>query len=259
MRSIEAWLIKEKKELERILSKAEGKCTESQYGHLKIMKKGRVLEYYCDGRYIKKSEIDIAKRIAQRDYNEKLRKKAEERVRVIEKFLKDYERTSLKELYKKTSDYRKELIYAPIISDEEYIKQWLEVPYKGKNFDEDMPEIYTDRGERVRSKSEKIIADKLHSLGIPYRYECPIMLSGNVKVYPDFTILKMPERNEVYLEHFGMMDDRDYVDKVLYKLSTYERNRIYIGVNLFFTYETSKATINTRALDELIRQLFCVE
>jgi len=60
---------------------------------------------------------------------------------------------------------------------------------------------------------------------IPYRYEYPLVLAGNVKVYPDFTILKMPEREEVYLEHFGMMDDIDYVDSAMYKLSTYEKTR----------------------------------
>lgn len=35
--------------------------------------------------------------------------------------------------------------------------------------DYDMQVIITERGEWVRSKSEKIIADKLYLLGIPYR------------------------------------------------------------------------------------------
>lgn len=93
-------------------------------------------------------------------------------------------------------------------------------------------------------------------LGIPYRYECPITLEGSIKIYPDFTILKMPEREEVYLEHFGMMDDVNYVNTALYKLNTYERNGIYLGVNLFLTYETSRKPLNARALDEMIRKLW---
>lgn len=120
-------------------------------------------------------------------------------------------------------------------------------------------EIVTERGERVRSKSEKIIADKLFALGIPYRYEYPLVLAGNVKVYPDFTILKMPEREEVYLEHFGMMDDIDYVDSAMYKLSTYEKNKIYLGVNLFITHENSRSPLNTRALDGMLRKIFFEE
>ena len=75
----------------------------------------------------------------------------------------------------------------------------------------------------------------------------------------NFTILKMPERQEVHLEHFGMMDDIDYVEKTINKLNTYERNGIYLGVNLFITYETGRKPINTRNLDGLIRNLFCIE
>ena len=123
----------------------------------------------------------------------------------------------------------------------------------------DAQEIITERGERVRSKSEKIIADKLHALGIPYRYEYPLVLEGNIKIYPDFAILKMPQREEVYLEHFGLMDNIEYMDSVIYKLNTYERNGIYLGVNLYITHETSKVPLNTRALDGMIKQLFCVE
>lgn len=128
-----------------------------------------------------------------------------------------------------------------------------------KGFDDDVQEIITERGERVRSKSEKIIADKLYMLGIPYRYEYPLILEGNIKVYPDFTILKMPERKAVYLEHFGMMDDTDYVTKAIHKLNTYEKNRIYLGVNLFITFETSKKPLNIRALDEIINELWVEE
>ena len=113
--------------------------------------------------------------------------------------------------------------------------------------------------ERVRSKSEKIIADKLYSLGIPYRYECPLTLAGNIKMYPDFTILRMMTREEVYLEHFGMMDDANYVENVIFKLNTYEKNDIYLGVNLFVTYETSKKPINTMAVDRMLKQLFLME
>lgn len=84
------------------------------------------------------------------------------------------------------------------------------------------------------------------------------MLEGNVKVYPDFTILKMPGRECVYLEHFGMLDDSDYIKTIIYKLNTYQKNRIFLGVNLFVTFETSKNAIDAVALDQLIKRAFCV-
>ena len=165
--------------------------------------------------------------------------------------------TDLKEVYRKMNPYRRELLITHVLSDEEYIREWQSVEYEGKPFTDENQEIVTERGERVRSKSEKIIADKLNMLGISYRYEYPLVLEGNVKVYPDFTILKMPEREEVYLEHFGMMDDEDYVENVLFKLATYEKNEIYLGVKLFVTYETGKRQLNTRTLDKMLRKLFC--
>ena len=64
---------------------------------------------------------------------------------------------------------------------------------------------------------------------------------------------------EVYLEHFGMMDDLNYVNTAIYKLNTYERNGIYLGVNLFLTYETSRKPLNVRALDEMIKALWIEE
>lgn len=211
-----------------------------------------------NGRYLKRSEKNLAKEIAQRDYDTRVLKNAKERMHAINTFLNKYEKTSLKKMYEKTSPYRRELINVPELSDEEYIKQWQAVKYEGKPFEKGDGEIVTERGERVRSKSEKIIADKLNALKIPYRYECPIVING-IKFYPDFTILKMPERKEVYLEHLGLMDDENYIEGAIYKLNMYEKNKIYVGVNLFLTHETKKNPLNTRALDGFLRTAFCEE
>ena len=267
MKTIENTLRKEIYQLRRIVDEATKRLENAPKGNLRIAKKRGGVEYYyknndssnSNGKYIKKSEARLAMEIAQRDYDACVVKNAEERVKAINTFLKNYEKTSLEEIYQKTNQYRRELICAPIIPDDEYIEKWQAVEYDGKVFKDDSQEIITERGEKVRSKSEKIIADKLYALGIPYRYEYPLTLEENIKIYPDFTILRMPTREEVYLEHLGMMDDINYVDNVMFKLSSYERSGIYLGVNLFITYETSKKPLNTRTLDGLIRRLFCVE
>lgn len=277
MRTIENTLIEEKYQLGKVIAEAKERVKTAPKGRLRIRKWKGVVEYYynensdtgknvitgkcsnTNGRYIKKSERKLAKEIAQRDYDVLMIKNAEIRIKAIDTFLDKYDETSLKLLYQKINPYRRELITAPIISDDEFIKRWQKVEYSGKYFKEDAQEIITERGERVRSKSEKIIADKLYLLGIPYRYEYPLVLNGNIKVYPDFTILRMPEREEVYLEHLGMMDDNNYVDTVIYKLNTYERNGIYLGVNLYITHETKKNPLNTRMLDKLLKKLFCEE
>lgn len=267
MKTIEIILKKESRQLKQIMSESQKRLQNAPKGHLRIAKKKNRVDYYYiseeeenkNGRYLKKREESLAKRIAQRDYDASILRYATERLKVIEKFLKNYEKTNLSNVFSKINSYRKELIDSSIISDEEFVKQWQAVKYAKKEFEYNTQVIITEKGEYVRSKSEKIIADKLYMLGIPYRYECPIHLAENVKVYPDFTILKMPEREEVYLEHFGMLDDANYVNMTIYKLNTYERNGIYLGVNLFLTYETSKKPLNVRALDEMIRKLWVEE
>lgn len=266
MKTVESILREEVCELERIVEQAKKRLQTAPKGFLRIKKKRGKAEFYYKNpdvsagksKYLKKSEQGIAKGIAQRDYDVQMLKNAMERIKAINLFLDKYEKTNLKTIYRNTNECRRELITAPILPDDEFVKRWQATQYTGKAFAENTPEIITEGGERVRSKSEKIIADKLYSLGIPYRYEYPLVFVGNIKVYPDFTILKMPEREEVYLEHLGMLDDEKYMDMVMYKLSTYEKNGIYLGVNLFITYETSKTPLNTRTLDGLIRKLFCI-
>lgn len=220
--------------------------------------KEKVGESSIYGRYLRKKDWGIAAKIAQRDYDEKTVNKAKKRIEAIDEFLLKYKENCLKDMYDKTNIYRRNMIDVKIISDKEFIRRWQTVEYKGKPIDDVMGQIITNRGERVRSKSEKIIADKLYSLGIPYRYEYPLRLCDNTVVYPDFTILKIPERKEVYLEHFGMMDSEEYVKTMVKKLRLYEKNGMVLGVSIFFTQETRDYPLNTKALTKMLTQVFCV-
>lgn len=266
MKTIETVLMNERQHLEDMVKRAERRMQGAPKGHVAVRRWKGIVEYYyteqgaspaTKGRYMKKREIGLAKKIVQRDYDCSMIRRAKERIKEIDKFLHKYKRTSLKLLYTQLNPARRTLLSDVEVSDEEFIEQWQNVEYKGKPFMDSMPEIFTERGERVRSKSEKIIADKLYMLGIPYRYEYPLVLLGNRTVYPDFTILRMPQREEVYMEHFGLMDDENYVENVLLKLQTYERSGIYPGVRLFATYETKNMPLNIKMLDEKIKCLFC--
>ena len=190
MRKIEVILRNEAKQLKKIIENTTKRLKNAPKGHLRISKRRGRIEYYfkdeaCNetrknGRYLKVNEKKLAKSIAQRDYDTQVLKKATERVKAIETFLNKYERTCLNVLYEKMNDDRRKLLVEAVISDEEFVKQWQMVEYERKPIVNDEQIIITERGERVRSKSEKIIADKLNVLGIPYRYECPILLNGNV-------------------------------------------------------------------------------
>ncbi len=68
----------------------------------------------------------------------------------------------------------------------------------------------TERGDLVRSKSELVIADKLHARGIDYAYEQPLVLPNGRTRYPDFTIADHARGVTFIWEHLGMLDDQGY-------------------------------------------------
>ena len=74
--------------------------------------------------------------------------------------------------------------------------KWYEEEYHGKEFKEGVPVILTEKGERVRSKSEKIIADYFYRKNILYKYEKPLYLNGYGIVYPDFTLLSRKQERK---------------------------------------------------------------
>ena len=67
-----------------------------------------------------------------------------------------------------------------------------------------------ERGELVPSKSELVIADKLHARGIAHAYEQPLQLGGGRVCYPDITIADHVRGVTYYWEHLGMLDDPGY-------------------------------------------------
>jgi hypothetical protein len=83
----------------------------------------------------------------------------------------------------------------------------------------------TERGELVRSKSEWIIADKLHTAGIDYQYEQPLLLAGGER-FPDFTIVDDDTGLTWYWEHNGMLSNEAYRQRWERKLDAYRQQDI---------------------------------
>ena len=206
--------------------------------------------------YIPASEIGKAYALAQKDYNQKLLKLLKRKLRHINGFLKYYPVKEIDSIYNSLSPERKALVRPIIPTDLQFIKEWENEPYDRLPFrTDDGSAYYTEKGERVRSKSEVIIANALYRAGIPYKYECPLVLNGRT-VYPDFTILDIRTRTVVYFEHFGMMDDPEYRRKTMQKLALYAANGIVQGKNLIYTMESSDQALDTRYLKILINENF---
>lgn len=260
---IHKMLIEKQKTNQQVMQSAIEKLKKIQEpGRLRIgHTKGYTQYYQCAdgfgdrGKYLRKKDKKLISTLADKDYYKKIIQTAQSQKDWIEETLRKIPKEDLHEIYEGNSERRK-LISPYFLTDEEYIRKWENVEYTGKGFEEGSAEIYTEKGERVRSKSEKIIADKLYKMHLPYRYEYPLKLKGFGTIYPDFTILNVRTRKEIILEHFGMMDNPQYCSSALDKLSEYTMNGYFLGENLIISYETSVKPIDTKNLQKIIERYF---
>lgn len=261
MNKVEKQLTEELKVLDEIIVKAEKSLQGSPSGILRISRSGNTMQYYRredeqdrNGKYIKKKDMGIVYELAQKEYDEDVLSAARRQKKKISGFLKQYAPYRIKNIYTALTPERQLLTTPYIIPDSQYVKKWKNKVYVGKDFREGAPEIYTENGERVRSKSEKMLADKLKAMNIPYLYEYPMYLNDYGFVYPDFTLLNVRTREEFYLEHFGMMDDENYSASAVLKIESYEKNGIFPGEKLLITYETSKHPLDMKLFEQMIKR-----
>lgn len=144
-------------------------------------------------------------------------------INVMSKIEKVLEMRSLDDFYFNLSSDRKNIVTPVDNTHVYYFNEWKNEKYDSLPFRDSDQEIITNKGDRVRSKTEKILADKFFNFGIEYKYECPISIAGEVK-YPNFTFFDFKTGEEIYWEHFGMMDDDDYSKNAFKKLNFYQRN-----------------------------------
>ena len=210
----------------------------------------------ANGHYVPKAEIQKVKALAQRDYNSDAAAVLKKAIGAIERFLVEFHPGALDKAFTKLHPGRRMLVTPLREPDADFIASWQRLPYTGKGFEINAPEFTTSKGERVRSKSEIIIADALSRAGIPYRYEYPTSVKGWGTLYPDFTCLDIRTREEIIWEHFGLMHDRDYVEKAVQKIAHYAASGYTLGKNFIATFETNASPLSVKQVQEYINTLF---
>lgn len=215
-------------------------------------------QYYIGKEYQGKKKRNLVEKIAQKEYNLQVLGCIKKQINALENLLITLEKYSLDDVYAKLHPARKQLV-KPYIKPLENINEEFErLEYKGKGFGEDdTTAYYTEKGERVRSKSEKIIADTLYRRGILYHYELPWELkyrNRTVVAYPDFTVLNKRTGKKYILEHLGMMDKISYSENAMQKIDMYEKNGILLGDGLIITHETSGNPLDINVLGRYIER-----
>ena len=246
--------------LKDLIGTLEKRIDRAPEGRIKINRiRGKTYYYLIvdgkENRYLSKEELKTAKSLAQKKYEQLTLKAALCELAYLQKFVDDYPQTCPEDIYDSLSESRKELTHSVFKTIDDIINEWQNKPFTPKAFRDDDPYFVTNRGERVRSKSEKIIADRFFERGVPYKFECPLVLKGFGKIYPDFTVLNLQTMREEYVEHCGRMDDIKYVGDHIKRTNAYQLNGIMIGDRLHLTFETQYVPLDTRVLDLLIDRL----
>lgn len=146
-------LLAEQFKLEQIIQMLKIRLNNAPEGSLRLSKSQNYTQYYHSTKKNKKS-IYIAK--SNKD--------------LIQKLTEDYEDDEIAKVHLKEHVERQKFIKPVEPTWEQRLKEWKDKEYKGKEFQEGVPVILTERGERVRSKSEKIMADYFFRRGIEYKY-----------------------------------------------------------------------------------------
>lgn len=209
------------------------------------------------GKYIRKKNTSLIHKLAQKDYDLKMMSALMCNQKTYQSIISAYNIIDLHDVYAKLSPERRILVDSYTESDEQFTKAWKSVEYVGREMSSNVEWLETDNGELVRSKSEKMIADKLVQLKIPYRYEYPLYLKGFGTVHPDFTILDVKKRKEYIWEHFGMMDDEEYLESAIRKIRSYEKNGYYLGDKLILTFETRLMPIDMKSVEKMLLAKIC--
>ena len=116
------------------------------------------------------------------------------------------------------------------------IKTWKKETFQKNNFQKENLIYESSAGTYVRSKSELLIANLLEKYGLVYRYDALVQLEGK-KISPDFLIKNPFNQKTVIWEHFGALNQENYIEKMHQKMSLYQKNGYKQFENIVYTFE----------------------
>lgn len=253
-------------------------------GKIHIISNKNSIQYYVrtnpkdkSGKYLSKKEKGRIQLYLQKRYDEIITRLVGQEIEILEQFITSHDtilnqsvdhislskpvekstyQSLIRDIYSNNPCEIKQYITPVDISDSDYIQQWISQPYSKKIIDEEKCVWKSDNGEVVRSKSELNIANMLYKMKIPYKYECPLQLYNGRIIYPDFTVLDIENRREVYWEHRGMMDDEEYARHAIRRNRDYVYSGLYLGDRLIITEETSNMPLGTNDIISIIDHYF---
>lgn len=251
-------ILYERERLEKEIKRLEKSLDKFPDGNLICARNGNGYKWYCsDGHkkiYIPKNDRALAQKLATKKFlSTKVADLTNEK-EAFDLYLNKHSKTEqLKNLLKDNPEFSN-LLPKNLYSIPEELLKWQCEEYeknpiliKGRGYK-------CQSGHRVRSKSEAIIDTILYEYGLPFRYE-EVLILGETKIYPDFTIINPNTRKKYYWENFGMMDNPDYARSAASKIQLYITNQIYPTIDLIMTFETKDNPITPAIVADEVRRI----
>ena len=206
--------------------------------------------------YLARKELELAEKLALKKYYESKHKDLQCELEACEAYVcvaasTEADRAEQILLH---PEYER-LLAGEFASRSKELEEWRNADYERcQNYPEKLL-IKGTQGKMLRSKSEAMIDRVLFAEGIPFRYEEKIVLGGTI-LYPDFTI-RHPKTGEFfYWEHFGMMDNAEYINHACKKFKIYCENGIIPSVSLILSYETQEHPFSINEAERIVTQYF---
>ena len=195
--------------------------------------------------------------VSNATYIKKVLPKLKQNLHAAEKFLSYHSGLEESDMVSNMPDFINRLNANIFLYRPGYITEWQSQPYIRNPYKPEGLIHDTARGEKVRSKSEVIIADELFEHTLPYKPEHPLQLKKSGRtIYPDFLILHPETLKEIIWEHFGMMDNPDYAREAYKKINAYANEGYFIGESLICTFETSDIPLTRGSIELYIKKYF---
>ena len=253
-------MLERRKQIEKKMQSIEREQKKLPEGKLICSHTGPYCKWECsDGhkkKYIPKKDRLFAEKLAAKKYLSALWNDLNHEKYAIELYLRSHSNYKPEVDKLLTGSAEVEKLLSPYFSPlSRELETWSKSQYEANSKN---PEHLTQKigvNEFVRSKSEAMIAKVLKQNKIPYRYEAKLKL-GNVEMYPDFTI-RHPKTGEIfYWEHFGLLDNEEYVKNMHFKLKTFTKYNIMPGINLITTYENQEKPLTFEMIEMLVKYYF---
>ena len=230
-------------------------------GNLYIQVKGG--RYYYFQRFAKKGnrkkehrygisdDHDLIFALVRKRYVENALSAVEKDIEILDCAIQDFkpvdENAVMKEFFNKYPQ-----LYDGIFYNRLNAREWEECYEPPKDFFSEGLKSVSLKGIDMRSDGEIYITSRLDHFKIPHRYEANLSHPDLSGYHPDFTIIRPRDNKLIYWEHFGKVNDDEYIRYNIEKVTMYIEYGITPWDNLIMTFNNKEGGFNAKLIDAMI-------